>query len=177
MIKIDWRMVPEWADGHGLISWQGITEVWINADQYAVVGREGGPYPWGGGTGDTRHNHSRGQVQYITRRPDRWDGEGIPPVGVNCEARIDCEWEPATVVAHDLGCAIVRRFTECEIQVYDAAGSSQLRPIRTLEQIEAEERRKTIEEMVSASPMLDKGWARKVCTALYDAGYRKQEAS
>lgn len=49
------------------------------------------------------------------------------------------------------------------------------RPIRTAEQIATEEhaRRKredAINLMVEVSPLLDKGWSRKVCAALYDAG-------
>ena len=89
MSQIDWSKAPEWADGHGLVAHHGITEVWINMDQYAVVGAEDRAYLYGGGTGDHRHNFTRGQVQYITPRPARWDGEGLPPVGLEIECTYD----------------------------------------------------------------------------------------
>ena len=47
----------------------------------------------------------------------------------------------------------------------------------TAEEVARREREDAIEEMVAASPLaplLDKGWVRKNCAALYDANYRKQ---
>ncbi len=102
----------------------------------------------------------------------QWDGEGLPPVGVDCEYFDGGEWMRCEVVAHRNNAAVV--LSDC----YEPAFVSQqeLRPFRTPDQVAAEEREKAIAEMVSTSPMLDKGWARKVCTALFDAGYRKQVA-
>lgn len=192
MIKIDWRMAPEWADGHGLISWQGITEVWINADQYAVVGREGGPYPWGGGNGDTRHNHTRGQVEYITPRPARWDGEGLPVVGAWLEAGFACEdfkiWHQGVCVA--VGICPEGREEYCVVQFgeklaqYGAEGR-RMRPIRTPEQIAANEREQAVKDLYytinwgeSPEHWSHVGDMRKADYAkAIDAGYRKQEAS
>jgi len=149
VIKIDWRMAPEWADGHGLISWQGFTEVWISADQYAVVGREGGPYPWG--------------------------GEGLPPVGADCEYFDGGEWMRCEVVAHRNNAAVV--LSDC----YEPAFVSRqdLRPIRTAEQIAAEEREKAIKQMISDTHILAGTMSnrRLMAEQLFDAGYRKQEAS
>ncbi|WP_110970836.1 hypothetical protein [Pseudomonas huaxiensis] len=193
MIKIDWRMAPDWAEGHGLIAFQGITEVWINTEQYAVVGREGGPYPWGGGTSDTRHNHKRGTVEYITPRPDRWDGEGMPPIGSVCEFQGDCAACSSDPWHRDLQdgvqCTVIAHFKSKSLEIVaftfeSADGNTQveqslpgaLRPARTPEQIAAEEREQEVNRMVAAVQMLDKGWARKVCYSLYDANYRKQEA-
>lgn len=102
----------------------------------------------------------------------QWDGEGLPPVGVDCEYFDGGEWMRCEVVAHRNNAAVV--LSDC----YEPAFVSQqeLRPFRTPDQVAAEEREKAIAEMVSTSPMLDKGWARKVCTALFEAGYRKQVA-
>lgn len=175
MIKVDWRMAPDWADGHGLISWQGITEVWISAEQYAVVGCDGGPYPWGGGTCDTRHNHALGQVEYITPRPDRWGGEGLPPVGSDCEYFDGGEWMRCEVVAHRNNAAVV--LSDCYEPAFVA--QQELRPIRTPEQIAAEERERDIKQMISDTHILagTMGNRRLMAEQLYDAGYRKQEAS
>lgn len=110
-----------------------------------------------------------------------WVGVGPPPAGTLCEIRNvapGTDWAEATIV-----------FASRNVVVWDWVGEPtinglctayahavEMRPVRTPEQIAAEEREKAIAEMVSTSPMLDKGWARKVCTALYDAGYRKQVA-
>lgn len=189
-MNIDWSKAPEWADGHALVAHQGITEVWASADHYAVVGRAGGPYPYGGGAGETRHNHTRGALQYITRRPDRWNGEGLPPVGTVCEfsgfnpeetlptdPRVG---DQVTVIAHFMsGSFEVAAFTfyappEFEyLQVAQGAYGC-FRPIRTPEQIAAEEREKAIKEMIDECPYPGSECTRIDCQALYEAGYRKQ---
>ncbi|MEG1681713.1 MAG: hypothetical protein RR326_16565 [Stenotrophomonas sp.] len=192
MIKIDWRMAPDWADGHGLIAHQGITEVWINMDQYAVVGRDGGPYPYGGGTGDTRHNHTRGQIQYITPRPPRWDGEGLPPVGAELEAGFACEgfetWHKGVCVA--VGECPEGREDFCVVQFgkkiaqYSVEGR-RMRPIRTPEQIAADERLHEIRNALTTinskvhfpNDLVRGNILTAAVEAMIDAGYRKQEAS
>ncbi|MDN5518947.1 hypothetical protein [Pseudomonas sp.] len=178
MSKIDWSKAPEWADGHGLVAHHGITEVWINMDQYAVVGAEDRAYPYGGGTGDNRHNFTRSQVQYITPRPARWDGEGLPPVGSVCEA-YDAErdlWWPGQVLMHgNSDHAFVSGTPECWGTLLWA---SIFRPVRTPEQIKAEEREKAIVEMAETMHAATGfGVNRADCEALYDAGYRKQVES
>ena len=195
MIKIDWRMAPDWADGHGLIAHQGITEVWINMDQYAVVGREGGPYPYGGGTGDTRHNHTRGQIQYITPRPDRWDGKGLPPVGILCEYRTGYASEPPEYKA----CEVIAHFGEEALRlaayVFTQHDGTRLigqgttdhfRPLRTPEQIAEAERIAGLNEMIRNIKDHPNGVHgvghlqqlmihEDVARDLWAAGYRKQE--
>ncbi|WP_412481373.1 hypothetical protein [Pseudomonas asiatica] len=184
MRKIDWSKAPEWADGHGLVAHHGITEVWINMDQYAVVGAEDRDYPYGGGTGDNRHNFTRGQVQYITPRPARWDGEGLPPVGSVCEA-YDAErdlWWPGQVLMHgNSDHAFVSGTPECWGTLLWA---STFRPTRTPEQVAAEERKTAIDQMAadaqldfSAGELLTaREYVECAIAALHDAGYRKQVA-
>ena len=180
MSKINWSKAPEWADGHGLVAHHGITEVWINMDQYAVVGAEDRAYPYGGGTGDHRHNFTRGQVQYITPRPARWDGQGHPTAGTLCEMTSNDghNWRPVLIIFFDDYVTLVGQsegkvnrqlFKRCDADVA-------FRPLRTPEQIAAEEREEAIAEMWTTY------WQPSVSTAmeglglLYDAGYRKQVA-
>jgi len=182
--KIDWSKAPEWADGRGLVAHHGITEVWINMDQYAVVGAEDRAYPYGGGTGDHRHNFTRDQVQYITARPDRWDGEGLPPVGALVEASFACEdfenWHDGICVA--VGEDPEGREEFCVVQCGKKIAmyrdeARRVRPRRSLEQIKAEEREKAIVEMAETMHAATGfGVNRADCEALYDAGYRKQVA-
>ncbi len=77
-----------------------------------------------------------------------WTGEGLPPVGTVCEANVEGTWEESTVIALDRGMAIIRRFShEHEATMYDPVDESQIRPIRTPEQIVAEDRKAAIDAM------------------------------
>ncbi len=194
MSGIDWSKAPDWAHSHGLVGFQGITELWFNDDQYAVVGREGGPYPWGGGTGDTRHNHSRSHVQYITRRPARWDGKGLPPVGVICEYHAGYVSEPpeykaCEIIAHFGGesaplAAYV--FTQHDGTRLVGQGTEEhFRPTRTPEQIAEDKRLHEIRNALTAinakvhfpNDLIRGNILAAAVEAMIDAGYRKQEAS
>lgn len=188
MRKIDWSKAPEWADGHGLVAHHGITEVWINMDQYAVVGAEDRAYPYGGGTGDHRHNFTRGQVQYITPRPARWDGEGLPPVGLEVECTFDSwgYWLKGKVLCY--GEKMI--FMEQESSKGDGKFEGSMNPdgirfrsIRTPEQVAADERLHKIRNAHTRIAItLDQfkqdipgqSVARTVIEAMIDAGYDKQ---
>ena len=127
-------------------------------------------------------------------RPDAivkvWDGEGLPPVGTVCEfAGFNPEetmptdprvGDQVTVIAHFMsGSFEVAAFTfyappEFEyLQVAQGAYGC-FRPVRTPEQIAADERAANIEAMRA-----DIGWKAPYLgpcpvALLYDAGYRKQ---
>ncbi|WP_458736988.1 hypothetical protein [Pseudomonas chlororaphis] len=102
-----------------------------------------------------------------------WTGEGLPPVGTVCEFRVETDdWRQCEVIAHKDDYAVC--WIHCN-KILASSGHA-VRPIRTPEQIAAEERQTEINRMVAIAQMLDKGWARRVCASLYDAGYRKQVA-
>lgn len=108
-----------------------------------------------------------------------WSGEGLPPAGTVCELRnvAACtDWAQATVV-----------FASRNVVVWDWAGEPainglctayahavEMRPIRTPEQIAAEEREAAIAEMAATAKMAT-GFGQNLAdhAALYDAGYRK----
>lgn len=187
MSKIDWSKAPEWANGHGLVAHHGITEVWISMEQYAVVGAEDRAYPYGGGTGDHRHNFTQGQVQYITPRPGQWDGTGLPPVGTVCERRFHdnegSSWQRVTITAHGHKKIMCLEETGDEWAHFGLEVS--FRPARTPEQIAADERlhklrnahtaiARTLESFRSDIPA--EAVSRQVIEAMIDAGYSKQVA-
>lgn len=111
-----------------------------------------------------------------------WDGKGLPPVGVECDIKR---------IPHGHWGAAIVRFSSENVIVWDwiddpaingkctsYAHEVELRPVRTPEQIAAEEREKAIEEMATTAhipgqPFMTK---REVVARLYDAGYRKQVA-
>lgn len=110
----------------------------------------------------------------VVARPisPEWTGEGLPPVGTVCEYLFSEgeEWRSCSVVAHYEGRAVV-----CDL-LDDASERVQernLRPIRTPEQIAAEEREKAIDAMADLGCMADT--PRIMAAKLYDAGYRKPE--
>ncbi|AVQ10293.1 hypothetical protein [Myoviridae environmental samples] len=117
-----------------------------------------------------------------------WDGKSIPPVGTTCE--VFAPYEPheswahhigrqATIIAHD-GVMAVYRIDGDDGFIYHALGAGwngkeyPFRPIRTPEQIAAEEREKHISDICMIfdrdpnSPT-----NRNHAARLYDAGYRK----
>lgn len=105
-----------------------------------------------------------------------WNGEGRPVAGAKLEWKelTGFQWVAATVLFISDSSIVLQRSDGFEWQML--ASSVVFRPIATPEQIaEDQKRNAAIEEMVSLAPMLDKGWARKVCIAIYDAGYRKPE--
>ncbi|HGT2710327.1 TPA: hypothetical protein ACM2VU_004268 [Pseudomonas aeruginosa] len=104
---------------------------------------------------------------------ETWDGQGLPPVGTGCEVKNDISdsWDAVDeILAHTVikGTAVAV-FKRGDHIAYSP--KSAFRPIRTPEQIAAEEREKAIEEMCFAEETLTV----KQAKALYEAGYRRQE--
>jgi hypothetical protein len=126
-----------------------------------------------------RNEYSEGPGAWIYHeKPKPWDGKGLPPAGTVCELRnvsAGTDWSEATVV-----------FASRNVVVWDWAGEPainglctayghavEMRPIRTAEQIAAEERDKAIKEMTARTEHGGlKSWAEYVYDHL---GYRKQE--
>lgn len=112
----------------------------------------------------------------LTPRPSSpaWNGEGLPPVNTRCEyIDSDGQWIKCEVVAHRNNAAVILDdHYECALVV-----SRELRPIRTPEQIAAEEREKAVQEMLSRFAIYDiprVPWE-NLFNQIYDAGYRKVE--
>lgn len=110
-----------------------------------------------------------------------WTGAGLPPVGAVCEANITAMfrsegvWDRAEVIAHTkIGVTNMAVVNSGSSIGWGAA--HQFRPIRTPEQIAAEEKGRAVTDMlciVSGSDLKGRGVINQL-EALYDAGYRKQ---
>ena len=100
-----------------------------------------------------------------------WNGTDLPPVGTICEFQLSDRWSECEILAHYNG-KIVAVAKETGAVGY--IGLHELRPIRTPEQIAAEEREKAVSEM---QRIISESNAMLVSDleALYDAGYRLQE--
>jgi len=134
----------------------------------------------------------------MVTRPVTWDGEGLPPVGTVCEISlkssidkhaVDIErykshaGKKVEIVAHhDIGggCrAAVYAYSNDFAFEYHSLIEGHFRPIRTAEQIEADEREEAaIELAYVATGHRDRSkdcWI-SLAKVIYDAGYRKQPA-
>lgn len=104
-----------------------------------------------------------------------WSGEGLPPVGAVCEAKWGrTGWSRCVVFAHKPnanGGTDVLVDVDGDWTFFDKP--SMFRPIRTPEQIAADEREAAIDEMLAATPAPGSDISLRVCEKLYDAGYRK----
>ena len=105
-----------------------------------------------------------------------WNGEGLPPVGsASCEylgAHKYDEWTVVNIFAH-YGHTVFVDFGDGWRAEDD---SSRFRPIRTAEQVAAEEREKEIADMMEVTSDGITCMDRDDALALYKAGYRKQVA-
>lgn len=193
LVRLDYLAVANPGQFNGedwsRVSWCGLGHYPELADDHAtaIVTRA----EWQDAVDALKPDAQRFAEDYVEANKDRhvkkWDGAGLPPVGVEFEFNhpgLDKdEWVRAKVYAypdgtHMLGVTDDPRWGNqsnkaCRIRLSD---DFRVRPIRTPEQIAAEEREAEVNRMVAAVPMLDKGWARKVCYALYDNNYRKQES-
>jgi hypothetical protein len=102
-----------------------------------------------------------------------WNGEGRPPAGTICELKTDKadSWGRAEIM-YSSSSAVVWRWEGLSGEFGSEWEFTRTRPIRTPEQIAAEERERGIEEMAKILGVVacDDYVA---ATALYDAGYRK----
>jgi len=112
-----------------------------------------------------------------------WSGEGLPPVGVRCEAAIphtsgsDNErsfiWIEGSVIAYyEIKGKTFAWFAEDD--GFYPPNALEFRPIRTPEQIAADEREAAIHEIAVAMAWHPTRSAKSLAAMVYDAGYRKQ---
>ncbi|HBO7191320.1 TPA: hypothetical protein L4968_007095 [Pseudomonas aeruginosa] len=172
-MSIDWTKAPEGANKPGFTGPDNYLQF------YRIPGRFGDYDYW------SENNGWRGTdfptcANQLFERPAKveWDGQGLPPVGTACEYRhmIWPEYRPCEI----------RYISEESLVAYDN-GQEQFyrtcdmlfRPVRTLEQIAAEEREKAIDAMLDLDPPHENGLGltsrRQFCEVLFDAGYRRQE--
>lgn len=171
VMDIDWSKAPEGATHrvpHGC--WykieDGLVWCWSSREEWA------GPYP--------KKQYEDGSMEDMVKRPktaSEWNGEGLPPVGTVCEYKHVSEWQKVEVFAvkPNHNGSHTALFTYENGTWCGCAEPSFFRPIRTPEQIAAEERKKTIEDMVRIIQQADWNSDGEMVGALYDAGYRKFE--
>lgn len=124
-------------------------------------------------------------------RPTTWNGKGLPPVGTVCEYDAAAQGQPpywhTVEVVYASEWVIVVRCLQNPDEATDVVGvenavdateeaKSLFRPIRTPEQIAAEEREKAVHAMwlcICEETPQRTALIKQACADLYDAGYRK----
>lgn len=102
-----------------------------------------------------------------------WSGDGLPPAGAVCEMCGSGAWYVVTMLGAGKAIALIQYDDGQEHAVQIA--SVKFRPIRTAEQIAAEEREATLTDialLMGKDP--ERPRIREMAAILYDAGYRKQ---
>ncbi|ELS43312.1 hypothetical protein [Pseudomonas syringae] len=123
-------------------------------------------------------------------KPAPWAGEGLPPVGMVCEfAGFNPDettfddpvvGDKITVIAHYLsGCVQVAAFTyNCaanlgSLNVAQGAHGC-FRPLRTSEQIEADQKKQEVQELMIVLGSVESAAYKDIAIAIQQANFRKQ---
>lgn len=165
MKEIDWSKAPE-----GATHYDTDFDLFCNENGYWR--------PSGIWVSDNKQNEW-GTHRYVAR-PVAWTGEGLPPVGAACEVKnyINDGWDRVDeVLAHTTIKGAVVAVFKCDDRVFYSPADA-FRPIRTPEQIAAEEREKEVDalcyDIVShyEAPKMSEHYL-GLAKALHAAGYRK----
>ncbi|EMY3672593.1 hypothetical protein AAIQ05_000388 [Pseudomonas aeruginosa] len=179
-MSIDWSTAPDGAthwEPNGKLFCEGWMKKEGNKWSYWIEGRK----VWVSQTPACVVS-AESEATFEARPQEFWNGQGLPPVGTVCEYRChdSCEpndWTAVHVLAHaahgsDTAMLLAEDDNGEPGTMYGRIWvPGTCRPLRTPEQIAAEEREKAIEEMCFAEETLTV----KQAKALYDAGYRRQE--
>lgn len=168
VMDIDWSKAPE-----GATHYDPLDNNWLRQ----VVGKAlvwcGGGTGWGEKT--WQYNNDLSTIRRLIVRALPWSGEGLPPVGTVCENNNGSYWVKVLIVAHDIVDGenrAVFRFAGEGMESYYGEPASEFRPIRTADQIAAEERKNGIRAMMGAIGFSRSVLSNKDCEILWDAGYR-----
>jgi hypothetical protein len=175
-MEIDWSKAPDWAKQVGETR-TGRHICWIGDDLYGYVGQEPKHYDLAKGPGYPGHR-CLDEFEIIADRPkvEPWNGEVLPPVGVPIEYRRryapNGVWHQ-TQINFLSGQHVIYCDSDGE-EVRDNPSDIEFRPIRTPEQIAAEERKVGIQALLDTFNSNFEGHVLDGLSAIWDDGYRKQ---
>ena len=188
MTEVDWSKAPEWANVRLVHVSFGDVACWADAHKDGATANR-----------DDRKSFefkliAKCWVVLATRpttQPAAWNGGGLPPVGTVCEVMVGGlpsvaqDWEECTVLLINAGAGgkmqVCTRDVSGDLAIYHLGHDAvYFRPIRTPEQIAADEREAAVMAMLDLDPFQPNATLGMMsradfCRALYDAGYRKQE--
>lgn len=180
MSNIDWNKAPEDTTHYGPKT-EEFNEHWFRVEP-AIAGWS----MWHNGKWISVGALKKERFDTLVSRPSEWTGEGLPPVGTELEVGFACEdfeiWHKGLCVA--VGEDPEGRTDFCVVKVGKKIAmytteAKRMRPIRTAEQIAAEEREQAASDLFS-SLCPDGKWhkfpeeGKAVYRSAIAAGWRKQ---
>ena len=199
MSEIDWSEAPEGATHFGVEN-EFYFSAWYKVEGEQILAYTEDGSMWREATDSCVFP----KVSSLSARPEQWSGEGLPPVGTVCEfaGGTPCPDDPfdkdlregmqVKIIAHfKSGDFTLAAFTfdpenpdRGMVQV-EQGNFGCFRPIRTAEQIAADERLHEIRNALTAinskvhfpNDLVRGNILTAAVEAMIDAGYRKQEAS
>lgn len=171
-MSIDWTKAPE-----GATHWEPkgteFGEGWMkkvgNEWSYWLEGSE----VWAGVWADCFVSAER-EATFEPRPQEPWNGQGLPPVGAKCLTDRNDFLREVTILCHGKTRTFVFDHVSQE-EICLVLKDRVFLPIRTPDQIAAEEREKAVGDM--AMSIQGVPYQYPTLYALYDAGYRRQESS
>jgi hypothetical protein len=162
MSGIDWNKQPSWAKHAGVDVACGHPVAWSD-ECHQYEGRDAilcGP--------------PKVSFYRIASRPEPWTGDGLPPAGEVCELRCKTGgWGVATVkYISPTVCAWLWANQPADVECCEEVHKMEFRPIRTPEQIAADQRAEAIEKMWSIYWQPHATSAKQALGLLWDAGLR-----
>lgn len=163
---------------------------WSKAPEGATHYNAACPHPWlkdvpvsfyyGGWIEYSSNEYAMEHLRDAVKRPQGWDGSGVPPVGTVCEYQLNGgAWFKCKIIytlsgTDDCFVAWCDHLSTDQFLTFSSKRYKlQLRKIKTPEQIAEEEKSKAIDEMNDL--ILGWGVEKRMLAVLYDAGYRKQK--
>lgn len=171
--QIDWSKAPEGCIGVFTTKLSiGYRPFFVITKRYSDYGAQAG---CSGQDSEGNEYHVFEKYWDYHEKPASWSGEGLPPVGVVCEANFVGEWKRFEMRYYGEAHVVFKTAFEVQRARYDFDTCGvKFRPIRTPEQIAADEREAACEEMleIAKSRRPDPDVYEAIAT-LYDAGFRK----
>ncbi len=169
-MSIDWNTAPEGAthwEPRGSLYLAGWMRKVGNKWSYWAEGRK----VWVSGTPGCNVSAER-EATFEARPQEQWDGQGLPPAGAKCLTNRNDFLREVTILCHGKTRTFVFDHVSQE-EICLVLKNRVFLPIRTPEQIAAEEREKAVGDM--AMSIQGVPYQYPTLYALYDAGYRRQE--
>ena len=163
MIEIDWSKAPAYAVG-ALVAKQ--CNAHYPSIDFVAWAKVIGCGIRAVAADDFRPLHGMaGYWDFVERPVEAWSGEGLPPVGTECEVFFPCSWHRTTVIGIDIrGLRVFESPWAGPQTPYAGIGAPEsFRPIRPPEQVAVGAALAEIEYLYSEGGP----------AAVFDAGYRK----
>ena len=178
LVELLARELEEWPEGAKYASQDKDKEIRFDTahgDFYAKTLADDAGVSFGDGVTVTRQEWAAERAKVEGRT--EWDGEGLPPVGTVCGLRMTSgAWITVTPTAYGKKHMLFE--DERGMERVEYISKVQVRPVRTQEQIAAQERERALDDIDRIIRTVERlGNKADMAEALYAAGYRKQEKS